>query len=272
MGTTKLTALCRTAWIDINLMVTPQTIGLLLRAINLPSSPSLNTTPIRTVTADTLLETVGKGMPAGDKLRLFEVLDVAAVLTGLQEVGREGRRTEADDETELLREKLAKLLNGVGGELCKIIEDVRWFSSLPFSRTRSPSPSFVAQNSCTPEAKLSSSNFLTSLLPLLLRFISDPSDVISLSSAPFCVSLLSLYKKEKKRAGAGNNMDDPTMTDTKRAFLTELLKASVGKMEYKEGVEWEMGLEGEEDEEQVAFAEMRKVSPVPLSRTSSPLP
>ncbi|GAA5859251.1 hypothetical protein JCM8547_008938 [Rhodosporidiobolus lusitaniae] len=224
------------SWIDINLMVTPRTIGLLLRAINLPSSPSCNTTLIRSATADTLIETVGKGMPAGDKLRLFEVLNVSAVLNGLIEVGREGGRTEADDETELFREKLAKLLNAVGGELSKILED----------------------NNSTPDAKSASSTHLTSLLPLLLRFISDPSDSTSLSTVPFLTTLLSIYKKEKKRAGAGANMDDPTMTETKKAFLTELLKASVRKMEYKEEVEWELALEGEEDEEMLAFAEMRK--------------
>ncbi|GAA5891828.1 hypothetical protein JCM6882_007375 [Rhodosporidiobolus microsporus] len=228
------------SWIDINLMVTPQTIGLLLRAINLPSSPSLPTTPIRSATADTLIETVSKGMPAADKLRLFEVLDVGTVLAGLVDVGREGGRTEAQDEaTEGFREKLAKLLNVVGGELCKIIED----------------------NSTAPDAKLAASTSLTPLLPLTLRFLADPSPhstLISLAPVPFLTTLLSIYKKEKKRAGAGAGMDDPTMSETKRAFLTELLKVGIEKMRYGEEVEWEMSLEGEEEEEQVAFAEMRK--------------
>ncbi|BGP20360.1 hypothetical protein JCM10213_002332 [Rhodosporidiobolus nylandii] len=223
------------SWIDINLMVTPSTIGLLLRAINLPSSPSLPTTAIRSATADALIETVSKGMPAADKLRLFEVLQVDAVLTGLADVGR-GPEDSDDDETELFREKLAKLLNGVGGEVCKIIDD----------------------NNTPPESKLSASAHLISLLPLLLRFLSDKSDSISLSLSPFATTLLSLYKKEKRRAGAGANMDDPTMTEQKKLFLQELLKAAVGKMEFKVGFEWEMALEGEEDEEMREFEEMRK--------------
>ncbi|GAA5960825.1 hypothetical protein JCM21900_002296 [Sporobolomyces salmonicolor] len=221
------------SWIDINLMVTPQTISLLLRALNLPHAHCL---AIRSATADALIETVSKGMPASDKLKLFEVLDVATVLGALSEVGREGGRVQASDEEELLREKLAKLLNGVGTELCKIVDE-----------TATP-----------PEAKVTASSHLTPLLPLLLRFLSDPRDDTSLSLSPFATALLSLYKKEKRRAGAGNNMPDPTMTPEKHAFLTALLKATVDKMRYKEDVEWEVSLEGEEDEEMLLFAEMRK--------------
>ncbi|GAA6017846.1 hypothetical protein JCM10207_003473 [Rhodosporidiobolus poonsookiae] len=226
------------SWIDINLMVTPQTIGLLLRAINLTSSPASLTMSIRSATADTLIETVAKGMPAPDKLRLFEVLDVGSVLAALVEVGRENGATEADDETELFREKLAKLLNGVAGELCKIVED----------------------NNSAPESKLTSSTTLTALLPLLLRFISDSSAAPTIALFPSVTSLLSLYKKEKKRAGAGANMDDPTMTPEKRAFLGELLRAATGKMAYGEDVEWEAPpvIPEEEDEEMREFNELRK--------------
>ncbi|BGP43733.1 pre-tRNA nuclear export protein [Rhodotorula kratochvilovae] len=75
-------------------MVTPSTIGPLLRCINLSSCA----VDIRGATADTLVETVLKGMPAPDKLRPFEVLDVGSVLAAL-------------------------LLNGLGTKLCKIIDD-----------------------------------------------------------------------------------------------------------------------------------------------------
>ncbi|KAG0654816.1 pre-tRNA nuclear export protein [Rhodotorula mucilaginosa] len=222
------------SWIDINLMVTPATIGLLLQCINLPSPLTIT---IRSATADTLIETVGKGMPASDKLKLFEVLDVGTLLAALQEVGREGGKREAESEdVELLRTKLARLLNGVGTELCKIIDD-------------SASPA---------DAKMTASNMATSLLPLLLRFLVDPRDETSISVHPFATSILSVYKKEKKRAGAGNNMPDPTMTDSKRAFLSELLKGTVSKMAYADEAEWDLALEGEEDEDQRAFDEMRK--------------
>jgi exportin-T len=120
------------SWIDINLMVTPTTIGLLLRCVNLPSPLAIS---VRSATTDALIETVSKGMPASDKLKLFEVLDLGTVLSALVDVGREGGRKEAETEQiELFREKLAKLLNGVGTELCKIIDDVR----IAFSRMHPP--------------------------------------------------------------------------------------------------------------------------------------
>lgn len=111
-------------------MVTPSTISLLLRTLDLPSPSCLS---IRTATADTLIETVLKGMPAPDKLKLFEVLDVATVLRALKDVGREGGRTEASEEEEAFRERLAKLLNGVGTELCKMLDEVRPY--FPIIRT-----------------------------------------------------------------------------------------------------------------------------------------
>lgn len=110
------------AWVDINLIITPTTIPFLLRALSLPSPIDL---PLRTATADALIETVTKGMPATDKLALLSVLDLGSVLGSLLGVGRENGRTEADENTELFREKLGKLLNGTGTELCKICEEVR---------------------------------------------------------------------------------------------------------------------------------------------------
>ncbi|GAA6052810.1 hypothetical protein JCM3770_006263 [Rhodotorula araucariae] len=222
------------SWIDINLMVTPSTIGLLLRCINL-SSP--HAVAIRAATADTLIETVSKGMPAPDKLKLCEVLDVGTVLAALVDTGREGGKQDAEsEEVELFREKLAKLLNGVGAELCKIIDDT----------------------ASAPEAKVTAHGMMTSLLPLLLRFLVDAHDDISLAVYPFATGVLSVYKKEKKRAGAGAGLADPSMTDAKRAFLGELLAGTVAKMAYAPDAEWELALEGDEDDEALRFAEMRK--------------
>ncbi|GAA6024202.1 hypothetical protein JCM11491_001283 [Sporobolomyces phaffii] len=221
------------SWIDINLMVTPPTISLLLRTLNLPSPACLS---IRTATADTLLETVLKGMPATDKLKLFEVLDVATVLQALKDVGRENGASAASEEEEAFREKLAKLLNGVGTELCKMLDETS-----------------------TPDnAKLLATSSLTPLLPLLIHFLSDSHTATSLALHPFASQLLSLYKKQKRAAGAGQVMADPTMTSEKRAFLEELLKSAVSKMAYGPDAEWEMAIVGEEDEDQLLFEELRK--------------
>lgn len=75
---------------------------------------------------------------------------------------------------------------------------------------------------------------------------------------PFAGAILSVYKKEKKRA-LGAQAEGAGMTTEKRAFLIELLRVALGKMEYGKDVEWEMSVEGDEDEDQVAFAELRKV-------------
>lgn len=96
-------------------MVTPTSIPLLLRALHLPSLLDLR---IRTATADALIETVSKGMPASDKLALISVLDIAAVLTRLVGFGREnGSNEEGSEEVEKFRVKLGSLLNAVGNEL-----------------------------------------------------------------------------------------------------------------------------------------------------------
>ena len=49
------------------------------------------------------------------------------------------------------------------------------------------------------------------------------------------------------------------MTPEKRAFLTQLLQVTIQRMEYGKDVEWEMNVEGEEDEEQLKFVELRHV-------------
>lgn len=110
-------------------MVTPTSIPLLLRALHLPS-PTYTT--IRIATVDALHDTITKGMPSNEKIALLTVLDLGTVLHQLGDIGRTtSNRRRSDNETELLREKIAKLLNGLGGELCKVCEDVRCSFSHP---------------------------------------------------------------------------------------------------------------------------------------------
>jgi hypothetical protein len=159
-------------------MVTPTSIPLLLRALHLPSPADI---AIRSATADALIETVTKGMPPADKLALLTVLDVGTVLGRLIDIGREAGATTASDEVELFREKLAKVLNGVGTELCKICDDVRASLSSCSAQTRrrggscadgrSLALSGSVQPTAAPEARLAATNMTTSLLPLLLRHL-----------------------------------------------------------------------------------------------------
>lgn len=96
----------------------------------------------------------------------------------------------------------------------------------------------------------------TSLLPLLIRFLGDSHDETSSSVMSFTTAILQIYKKEKKRAGGDGSS---AMTSERKMFLKELVKVTVAKMEYKADVDWSIAIEGEEDEDDLQFAEMRKV-------------
>ena len=158
-------------------MVTPTSIPLLLRALHLPSPKHIG---IRIATADAILETATKGMPSTDKLALLTILDLGTVLGQLVEVGR-GAGVQSTPEMELFREKLAKVLNGVGTELCKIIEEVNFFVALsplslivshlrpplhqkrntPLSLSPRHSSRCSFDSSATPETKLRRPSFLS---------------------------------------------------------------------------------------------------------------
>lgn len=105
---------------------------------------------------------------------------------------------------------------------------------------------------------------MTSLMPLLLQFLSDRHDDTASAVFGFANAILTYYKKEKKRA-AGASMGAKTpLAPERRQFLTELLKTAVAKMEYTIGDdEWSLSVEGEEDEDEQKFAELRKVSTRP---------
>lgn len=105
--------------------------------------------------------------------------------------------------------------------------------------------------SSTPEHQLAAKTMATSLLPLLLQYLADSHDLLhTIAISPFATSILGLYKKEKKRLLA--------MTPEKQQFLTRLLDIVVSKMEYAADVEWALSAEGEEDDDELTFAEMRK--------------
>lgn len=111
-----------TGWVDINLTVTPTTIPLLF---SLLSDPSL---PIRLATCGALLRMVSKGLKEPtDKLQLYKVLSLGQVLAALEERTRQEqqqRGEDTDEGEESYREALARLLNGLGLELAKLMEEV----------------------------------------------------------------------------------------------------------------------------------------------------
>lgn len=80
-------------------------------------------------------------MPATDKLELLRVLDVSNIITQLLDADDERKRSQTngsglgdDESSELYREKLARVLNGLGLELTRIIDEVRADSRLCITR------------------------------------------------------------------------------------------------------------------------------------------
>lgn len=73
---------------------------------------------------------------------------------------------------------------------------------------------------------------MLSLRPLALRFLSDEYDDTALSIIPFLQSLLSLYKKEKKRNASSH------LSEEKTSFLCALLQSTIQKMRFSSEEEW----------------------------------
>jgi len=96
--------------------VTPDTLPLLFRLLSDPAQS------IRVETANSFLKMVSKGLKEPqDKVQLIRVLSLREVLTTVEE------QTRGQEGNEMFREALGKVANGLGLELCKLIEDVSLF-------------------------------------------------------------------------------------------------------------------------------------------------
>jgi exportin-T len=215
-------------WVDINLIINPDTLKLFFHGIQLPS------VGIRLATAEALIETVTKGMPPSDKLQLVTALGpgdlVERALSSAQQRRAAGGADADDEQEELFREKVAKFLNGVGVELCKIADEA----------------------TATTEEKAEAVQTAQTFLPLVLRFLADEYDDTASAVFPYTTSILSLYKKEKKRVMHAPN----AFSDEQKKFLSQLLNVVLAKMKYSSESEWSGS---DDDEDSAAFATMRKV-------------
>ena len=216
------------AWIDINLIISEPSVPLLFQCLQLPQ------VSVRIAATEAFIETVGKGLPIGDKLQLIQVLGLNEVLARLLEMSNAAitNTTVLDDQETIFREKLAKLLNSVGVELIKICED----------------------SASAAEQKVQARSMAVQLFPLVLAFIADSNDDVSCALLSFTSTTLSLFKKEKKRDAAGH------LTADKEQFLTQLLQAVLTKMSYGPDAEWYVGGGSEDDDEEgvAHFLDMRK--------------
>lgn len=122
------------AWIDISLVVTPTHLPLVFSCL------SSSHHAMRLGAAELLHELVTKGMPPSDKLELIRLLNIESTIASLLDAhdqkkaaakaanGANGNAEDeeevVDEEDELFREKLAKVANGMGVELSKIMDEV----------------------------------------------------------------------------------------------------------------------------------------------------
>lgn len=222
------------SWIDISLVVTMDTVRVLYSALDSGHDA------LRYATADTLCEIVSKGMKPADKLALIQGLDLESVLLQLEA----SSRGQGDAATEL-REHLAKLVNAVVTELCKIAEDT---------------------TGAEPATRDAAHQSLLTFLPLALAFLSDEFDEPTEQVLPSLHLVLGLYKKHKRQQEALGM----TLSSAQNEFIAQLITLVLRKFKFDADAEWENSSlvggpadgdvdEPEEDDEQlVKFYELRK--------------
>ncbi|KAI0049750.1 KapM protein [Auriscalpium vulgare] len=205
-------------WIDINLTVTPTTVQLLF---GLLSDDSLS---VRLATSVALLRIVSKGLKEpSDKLQLIKVLALGQVLAALEEKTRAEQRNrgeDTDEGEESYREALGRLLNILGIELMKLLED-------------------GPEEICSEASAL-----LQQILPVMLRFMADEYDDTCSTIFPMLQTVLASYKRGRK----------VSTDEEKRTFLVSLLSVILDKMKWVEDVD----LEDIDDDDKAAFELLRK--------------
>ncbi|KAJ7035025.1 armadillo-type protein [Mycena alexandri] len=208
-------------WIDINLTVTPTTVPLLF---NLLADPSL---PIRLATCVALTRIVSKGLKEpSDKLQLLKVLSLGQVIDALESKTRTEQleRKEADEGEESYREALGRLLNILGLELTKLVEE-------------------PTTDDITAEATV----LVAQILPILLRFMADDYDDTCSTVFPLLHVILTGYKRTRKSSSEA-------IEETRRSFLTSLLQVILTKMKWDE----ETDMEDPDEEENAEFEALRR--------------
>lgn len=216
------------SWIDISLIVNVESLALLFASLR-AELPAL-----RCVTCDTLCEIVGKGMKPADKLAMVQGLDLGTVITALES----STRSEAHVE---LREHLARLVNALCTELCKVAEDVAG-----------------AEEPTREAAQVA----LVETLPLALAFLTDEYDEPAEQVLPSLYVVVVMYKKLTRRTESG-------LTEAQNAFVAQLLTLVLRKLQFDSEFDWEDSSlvggaaipdddEEEDDEPLVHFYELRK--------------
>ncbi|KAF9189572.1 pre-tRNA nuclear export protein [Haplosporangium sp. Z 767] len=216
------------AWIDINLIVNQRFLSLIYSF--------LLTTSIRNAAADCLTDIIKKGMKPLDKLQLIEFLGIVEVL----------QQVDLASDSEF-RERVARLVNNLGLQLCQI-----WQDTNP-----------QANSSYPPTASPAAYNHISQLVPILLQFLRDDNENVSEAVFGFLRETLNIFKTIKKATG--------TLPQEQKVLMRQILESIVMKMKYGEDMDWvcvaiaggseSVGTIGEDsigDEDMLNFLEMRR--------------
>ncbi|KAK3826715.1 MAG: armadillo-type protein [Linnemannia gamsii] len=216
------------SWIDISLIVNERFVTLIYSF--------LMTTSIRNAAADCLTDIIKKGMKPLDKLQLIGILGIVEVLQQLD--------ISSDSE---FREKIARLVNNLGLQLCQI-----WNDTNPQTNSSYP-----------PTANPTAYTHISHLVPILLQFLRDDDNNVTEAVFGFLREILNIFKVIKKTTGS--------LPQEQKVLLRQILESIVMKMKYGEDMDWvcvaiaggseSVGTIGEDsigDDEMLDFLEMRR--------------
>lgn len=235
-------------WVDITVSITPNSLELYKQLVTRsaaspnasasPSSPSSSSNLKHSNAALSIYATLlSKGTKtSAEKLQIIQVLDVMSFVIPMEEHSRLSRAGyDRTNEEEQQRKNLARVLSAQGVESFKIAED----------------------ENADPSHRATAEALFYETLPVMLRFLEDTHDEVSLCVAPLLTDIMRMYKKNKKA-----NESQFRLPPDKAQFFATLLETQVKKLQWPEGVAWTLSGEDEEDEtdqeELEAFLDMRK--------------
>ncbi|KAI8365847.1 armadillo-type protein [Choanephora cucurbitarum] len=194
------------AWMDIALVVNDQVMNVLYEL--------LTDVNLRISACECLADVISKGMLPLDKLNMLQMLNITSML---------GRLDLSEPE---FVEYVARLINALGTELCKIFAE----------------PSLPA------EGKAQAWTMIEQITPYLLKFLANEYDDTSSAVFPFVNDMLYLFKRQKKQM--------QPFSQGQHEFLGSLLNVVIIKLRYDNDTEWDT--DEDEPEEEALFFEMRK--------------
>lgn len=205
------------SWIDISLVVNDVLLGLLFYFLSAEGKP-------RNGAIETLAEIVGKKMKGPDKLELIAFLKLGEIVGSL--VTSSALQAQGQDDYDYdLAENVAKLVNGIGMDLIRILDT----------------------DGMDPHSKQRAEEYLQAFVPFLLRFFSDEYDEVSTAVFQFMFDLLTLLRKEKKTSNS--------ISQSHAQMLPPILSSIVMKMKYDVDTNWG---DGDERTDEAEFQELRK--------------